>query len=886
MKTKYLFSNRKSKLSFIFLAMFALQSCGGGGDPGRTPLTNPQADTTPELFTFTSINNATLSTEVFSNFNVVSGINRPAAISILGGEYSIPGVNDSAFTAQVGTIENGQLFQVKLTTAPDLDQESKVTLTIGDVSSTFTVMTTATGFAVKLTPGTLSIPENGGVDTFNIELGAAPNETVVINITNPDVGEVLLDKAQVTFDPSNWSQPQTITATAVNDNIIDGHQHVDISLSIDPSSNDSSGYKNILPQNLPTEIISIIDNGKIGVNVQAVGPLDTTSGNITISENGGVGTFRVNLTSQPTPNSTIEVTIAGDPAEVDIVPTTVTFDSVNWATVQVVTLTGKNDFVVDADKLVPITFSVTNASTDTTGYAAVVAQSINVMVRNVDIAPGVNVVVVGNTSLTESAVVDVAGSFFDLAVALQAPPTTTAGTPTVVVSIVSSDPTAALVNSNASTLLTFTDTNWDTSQIVRVRSVDDNIVDGLQSGTITISIDAAGTNDTSFAALVEPLDGTDQTFTVADNDTIGVILTPITLGDIKENDPAKPFTVTLNSEPLADVVYAITLTDDAGNPTTRATIDIASLTFTANTNVPPLASNSTWNTAQTITLSPVDDGVAAGDAIVNVNLTITTTDTSGYNDPVLNKILLANIIDIQVPDPNAFLQFLNRADPRNNETVATATAYYLAVDPAGSRSTLAAFKTFNNALSDVENAVYVNDSSLGFGNRTYLTTSPDGTIASCVENYAPATGVSATAQEKITLANAGPAGLISTLCMEYSATPGSGATVGALSGRKFVKFFSYDGAGARISQIDLDGRGAKFVPGVCNTCHGGQGSALVAGVYPDNGDTNAQFIPWNLSTFVYDGGATIPATLPPIFKRFNEGVIAANPIPTSYSNTT
>ncbi len=878
MKTKYLFSNRKSKLSFIFLAVFALQSCGGGGDPGRAPITNPQADTTPEQFTFSIINNAALSTEIFSNFNVVSGINRPAPISILGGEYSIPGVNGNAFTAQVGTIENGQLFQVRLTTSPDLGQQSNVTLTIGDITAVFSVTTTATGFAVKLTPGTLSIPENSGVDTFDIELGTMPNETVVINITNPDKGEVLLDKAQVTFNASNWNIPQTITATSVNDNIIDGHQHVDISLSIDPSSLDSSGYKNLMPTDLPTEIISILDNGKAGVNVQAVGPLDTTSGKITISENAGVGTFNVNLTSQPTTNSTIEVTINnGNPAEVDIAPATITFDSTNWATTQIITATGKNDFVVDADKLVPLTFSVSNASTDVTGYSAVVPQIFDVMVQNVDVAPGVNVIVRGNISLTETPLPGSPGSFYDLDIALQAPPTTTAGAvATVAVSFVSSDPTAALVNNNGTTLLTFTETNWDISQIVRVSSVNDNIVDGLQSGTITISIDAAGTNDTNFAALVEPLDGTDQTFTVADDDTIGVILTPITLGDIKENDPAKTFNLVLNSEPLFDVVYAITLTDNAGSPSTRATIDKASLTFTG----------ATWNIAQTVTVSPVDDGVAAGDALVNINLNITTSDTSGYNDPALNKILIANIIDIQVPDPNAFLQFLNRAAPRNIQTTATATAYYTAVDPNGSRATLAAFKTFNNALSDVENAVYVNDTSLGFGNRTYLTTSPDGTVASCVENYAPATGVSATAQEKINLANTGPAGLLSTLCMEYSATPGSGATVGVLAGRKFVKFFSYDAAGNRISEINLDERGAKFIPGVCNTCHGGQSSALVAGTYPNNGDTNAQFIPWNLNAFVYDGGTTIPATLPPIFKRFNEGVIATYPIPTSYASTT
>lgn len=236
------------------------------------------------------------------------------------------------------------------------------------------------------------------------------------------------------------------------------------------------------------------------------------------------------------------------------------------------------------------------------------------------------------------------------------------------------------------------------------------------------------------------------------------------------------------------------------------------------------------------------------------------------------------------PDPDGFLQFLNKSAPRNNEGVAEGQAYYRAIDPQNRRLTLDAFKAFNS-LSDAENAVYVNDADLGFGRRMYLTAHTDGAVSSCVENFAPIVNgvpdVNAAAADKLALAKEGdPNKIIATVCMEYSGTPGTGSTVGTLTGRKYVKFFSYGAGGVRIVQADLDGRGAKTQPGLCNICHGGQGNSLVNGEYPDNGDTGAQFLPWDLETFLYD---TAPGfrrqDLEPIMKRFNTGVLATYPEP-------
>ena len=83
-------------------------------------------------------------------------------------------------------------------------------------------------------------------------------------------------------------------------------------------------------------------------------------------------------------------------------------------------------------------------------------------------------------------------------------------------------------------------------------------------------------------------------------------------------------------------------------------------------------------------------------------------------------------------------------------------------------------------------------------------------------------------------------------------------------------------AGDRIIAADLDGRGDKYQPGLCNTCHGGSPKQLVNGVYPDHGDTGASFIAWDLDLYKYS--ATDPrysrAIQEPKFKSFNKTVLS------------
>ncbi|MBI3776376.1 MAG: proprotein convertase P-domain-containing protein [Gammaproteobacteria bacterium] len=113
-----------------------------------------------------------------------------------------------------------------------------------------------------------------------------------------------------------------------------------------------------------------------------------------------------------------------------------------------------------------------------------------------------------------------------------------------------------------------------------------------------------------------------------------------------------------------------------------------------------------------------------------------------------------------------------------------------------------------------------------------------------------------------------------------------------LLGPKYTKFYVYahnalQGTDNLVTNANLDGRGARAVPGLCNVCHGGAPKALENGVYPDLGNTNTQWLPWDLDTFVYDtvDPSLSRAAQEPQFKKFNQAVLATYPQPSTVTWT-
>jgi hypothetical protein len=240
------------------------------------------------------------------------------------------------------------------------------------------------------------------------------------------------------------------------------------------------------------------------------------------------------------------------------------------------------------------------------------------------------------------------------------------------------------------------------------------------------------------------------------------------------------------------------------------------------------------------------------------------------------------------PDANRFLTFLNAASPEHEEDENTALAYYATVDPNDDRLTLDDWLLVNGfGGGATASAVYVNEADLGFGRHMYVKTHPDGRVASYVVNHGDDTSptpsnptadpVDGSADEKIANVHNG-LNVIATVAMEF------GPPVEDPGAAYYTKFYAFGPDGERIQQADLDGRGAKSIPGVCNVCHGGSPRPVLAdGRYPGRGDTGAGFLPWDLDAFGFSntlyGGLPIysRASQEDDFKALNAAVLATNP---------
>lgn len=100
-------------------------------------------------FSFLALFNVPLSSEQDSNTILASGNTIAAAISITDGQYNI---NGGSFTASPGTVNNGDIVQVKQTSSGSNSTLTTATLTIDGQSAGFDVTTTDAGTSTDLTP--------------------------------------------------------------------------------------------------------------------------------------------------------------------------------------------------------------------------------------------------------------------------------------------------------------------------------------------------------------------------------------------------------------------------------------------------------------------------------------------------------------------------------------------------------------------------------------------------------------------------------------------------------------------------------------------------------------------------------------------------------------
>jgi large repetitive protein len=447
------------------------------------------------------------------------------------------------------------------------------------------------GSTVTPTSG-LQTTESGGTAIFTVVLNSQPTADVAIALTSSKLTEGIAAPASLVFTTTNWSAPQIVTVTGLDDARVDGNQPYDIVLA--PAVSPDPNYDNTDPADIA---VTNLDNDTAGFLVTPTSGLQTT-------ESGGTATFTVVLLSQPAANVTIPLT-SSDLTEAAIAPASITFTNLNWDAPQTVTVTGADDAFADGNQSYTI-LSGPAVSTDP-GYAGITMA--NVAVTNLDNdTAGILISPTSGLVTTES------GGTASFNLVLTSQPVSD-----VAISVGSSKPGEA---STSISTLVFTPANYNAPQTVTVTGLDDAVADGNQ--IYTVMLGQAVTTDPDYALIDPP----DVAATNLDNDAAGIQVTPTSGLATNEAGANDVFTVVLLSQPTANV----TITISPGDPT-EGTVLPATLTFTpADFNLP-----------KSVTVTGADDATADGNQTYQVILAPAVSTDPSYAGIDPSDVTVVNV---------------------------------------------------------------------------------------------------------------------------------------------------------------------------------------------------------------------------------------------------
>ena len=315
----------------------------------------------------------------------------------------------------------------------------------------------------------------------------------------------------------------------------------------------------------------------------------------TTSSSGESDTFTVKLKTK----ESVSVSISSSNTDAgSVYPTSLSFSESNWNVNQTVTVTGLCD-------------AFHTSGTNKTTYNVVLSPSS----ANYSSTQNKTVTVSDNDKAAFN-ISSISGNVYErgdnasFSVKLCSQPTSN-----VSIAVSSSDTTEGTVSTNS---LTFSTDNWSTAQTVSVLSKDDNVAD--DDVEFSIKLAEASSSDSNYNSL----DPNDVTVINKDNDSADITISKPTLTTSEAGDNDS-FTVVLDTG--LDNITKVTVIPTSSN-TSRATVSPSNFTF----------DNSTWNVAQTFTVTGVDDFIDnIGD---NETYSISFSITSSAN--VWNTLSLDN----------------------------------------------------------------------------------------------------------------------------------------------------------------------------------------------------------------------------------------------------
>ena len=440
---------------------------------------------------------------------------------------------------------------------------------------------------ITLDPTSLTLTE-GQNDEITVVLDSQPSSNVVVtaSLHSDFNGRATLTNHLLTFTNGNWDSPQILQVTASQDSIANGAAGPDpITFSVVDGSSDDA-YDGISK----TATLTVNDNETAGFTISPT--------SLSLAE-GQDGEVSVVLDVQPAGNVIITASLHNTDfnGRASLTNHILTFTDGNWNTPQILQVTASQDSLINGQEGPNnITFSIVDASSDD-NYDPVGDQTVALTVTDNDAAG----FTLGETELTLTE-----GQNDTVSVVLNAQPDSNV----VITSSLHSnfDGRATLTNH----LITFTNGNWNTPQLLQVTASQDSLINGnVGPNNITFSIVDAS-SDNNFDSL------SDQTvaLTVQDNDAAGFTVGTGSLTLTEGQDDT--ISVVLDAQPGSNVVITASLHSNFNG---RATLTNHLLTFT----------NGNWNVAQLLQVSASQDLIANANVGPN-NITFSIVDASSDNN--------------------------------------------------------------------------------------------------------------------------------------------------------------------------------------------------------------------------------------------------------------
>ena len=424
-----------------------------------------------------------------------------------------------------------------------------------------------------------SISENGGVSTITATLSHSSSAATTITVRPvADAYTVGSDSTITIAAGSTANATDTVEITAVDNTTDAANKNV----TVTGVAGNAQGVSSVTGAALTLED----DDAAPDVTLM----LSPAS----ISEAGGVSTVTATLTHPSSAATTITVRPVANAYTVGS-DSTITIAAGQMANASdTVALTAVDNDIDAADNAVTVQAAVEN------DHGEGNVQVASLTITDDDIAA---IDVSAMTTTTVRLETTESGRTATFTVTLASEPTGN-----VALSVVSSNTDEGTVSPS---VLTFSSTTWNTAQTVTVTGQDDtpSAIDGNQNYTVTLSVNQTDTQDTNYDALTDI-----SVYMVNRDNDFGLDISALT-GQATEAGASATFTVALLTQPTAAVTISVTSQDPS-----EGRVEPAMLTFTPTS----------YNTAQTVTVTGQDDTIDDGDIPWTVRLASSSGDT-GYN---------------------------------------------------------------------------------------------------------------------------------------------------------------------------------------------------------------------------------------------------------------